>query len=542
MRMGIFSIETPAAHSDPALAEHGVDQANELANYITKELNPKPKIIISSPFYRCIQTANPTANSLRIPIFLDKGVGEFYKKDRAVIPEPASLKTLQTFFPNVSNEWQWDTVVPSNSGEDESDIFNRCSQFWDVFFQKFESQFPNIETVMFISHAATKIALGMTLLKGYESVRDELKDEDNVDGGESKVIKSGTCAIDKYVKDDANGGRWSMKINGYTDYLEKGEEMNWHFISNVEAGSDEDIERRRKLAEEGKLAEEEKLLKGKTENDDLMDIDSEKVDDEDDGEDEDDEEDEDEDDEDEVDESDEDDEDEDETEEEDEDEDDDAVKKEEYDDEEYEDVFVKLSVPPKGRYSDKHSIGSTAFQMLSGNTNNGRPKTDNRYSSNENTTNSNLKSSKNALPKLMNSRLYAPITSSSTMQIVGMETDKPILQIDKEVFEGDWGKLIGTELIFNDSGDCVTKVDGHLTFKQGKLLPKSDVPKNDQPKKKETLFVRALKLAKSVSNNDKSVSGKDQSVSGKDKSENKVESEKDAETVTQTESKSEKTT
>ncbi|GMF01956.1 unnamed protein product [[Candida] boidinii] len=109
------------------------------------------------------------------------------------------------------------------------------------------------------------------------------------------------------------------------------------------------------------------------------------------------------------------------------------------------------------------------------------------------------------------------------MQIVGMETDKPILQIDKEVFEGDWGKLIGTELIFNDSGDCVTKVDGHLTFKQGKLLPKSDVLKNDQPKKKETLFVRALKLAKSVSNNDKS-------VSGKDKSENKAESEKDAET------------
>ncbi|GMF82909.1 unnamed protein product [[Candida] boidinii] len=159
--------------------------------------------------------------------------------------------------------------------------------------------------------------------------------------------------------------------------------MNWHFISNVEAGSDEDIERRRKLAEEGKLAEEEKLLKGKTENDDPMDIDIDKVDDEDD------EEDEDEDDEDDEDEDDESDEDEDESEEEDEDEDDeeededdDTVKKEEYDDEEYEDVFVKLSVPPKGRYSDKHSIGSTAFQMLSGNTNNGRPKTDNRWNGN----------------------------------------------------------------------------------------------------------------------------------------------------------------
>lgn len=495
------------------MAEHGVEQSKELANYITNELTPKPKIIISSPFYRCIQTANPTANSLHIPIFLDKGIGEFYKKDRNVIPEPAPFKTMQTFFPNVSNEWKWDTVIPSSSGEDESDIFNRCSQFWEIFFKKFEKQFPNIETVMFISHAATKIALGMTLLKNYESVRDELKDEDNVDG-ESNFIKSGTCAIDKYVKDKDND-KWNIKINGFTDYLEKGEEMNWHFISNVEAGSNEDIERRRKLAEE-----EEKSLNGNKEIDDAMDIDSEKVnEDDDEDEDEDGDEDDEEDDEDDDDENDDDDEDDEDDDDEDED-DDDAVKEEEYDDEEYEDVFVKLSVPPKGKYSDKHSIGSTAFQMLSGSTNNGRSKTENRYNGSENMSNSNSKSSKNSIPKLLNSRLYAPITSSSTMQIVGMETDKPILQIDKEIFEGDWGKLIGTELIFNDSGDCVTKVDGHLIFKQGKLLPKTD-----GPKKKENLFVRAMELAKSVS--------------GKDKSENKVETKADAETNTQLEVKTE---
>lgn len=62
--------------SDPPLAVHGVAQANELAAYLAAQ-PVRPQLILLSPFYRCVQTAEPIAEALDVPIVLERGVGEW---------------------------------------------------------------------------------------------------------------------------------------------------------------------------------------------------------------------------------------------------------------------------------------------------------------------------------------------------------------------------------------------------------------------------------------------------------------------------------
>lgn len=228
--------------SDPALAPHGVDQANELAKHIgsfpTKE---KPQFILSSPFYRCVETSQPIAKGLGCKVHLDAGVGEWFKVDRKVVPKPSSYEQLGVFFPDVLGgveTWEGSGVVPSTSGETEEDIFERTKKFWAAFVPAFEKKHPKVTRILIVTHAASKIALGMSLM-GFASVYDDL----NFEG--EKRIRSGACSLDKYQK---KSGTWSMVQNGRTDFLKDGEEMNWNFDVKVEAGSDEDIKAREAAA------------------------------------------------------------------------------------------------------------------------------------------------------------------------------------------------------------------------------------------------------------------------------------------------------
>ncbi|CCE63661.1 hypothetical protein TPHA_0F01770 [Tetrapisispora phaffii CBS 4417] len=241
--------------SDVPLAEHGLTQAKELGHYILS-LNNQPELLFSSPFYRCIQTSEAIAALLELPIYLDTGIGEWYKPDRAIIPVPASYEVLSQLFPTkISDDWS-STILPSDKGETEEDIFNRCKTFWPKFIDTLEDSFPNIETIILVTHAATKIALGLSLLKK-SSARDAIDSE-------GTLIRSGSCSLDKYElleteysKDDDSTfvlpfekRTWKITMNGNTEYLTKGEEMNWNFQSSFEAGSDADIRARMMAAAE----------------------------------------------------------------------------------------------------------------------------------------------------------------------------------------------------------------------------------------------------------------------------------------------------
>lgn len=58
---------TPTGNpADPTLTSHGVLQSHELAAHFTSDnVSPKPFRIYSSPFYRCLQTIQPTVEALK---------------------------------------------------------------------------------------------------------------------------------------------------------------------------------------------------------------------------------------------------------------------------------------------------------------------------------------------------------------------------------------------------------------------------------------------------------------------------------------------
>lgn len=252
MPKGPYPPPPTGVNSDVPLAEHGVKQAKELAHYIMSIEN-QPELIFSSPFFRCLQTSEPISDLLELPIYLERGIGEWYKPDRDVIPEPASFDILNNFFPGKLNRNWTSSVIPSNKGETEQDIFERCRTFWPIFIKNVEEIFPNVETILIVTHAATKIALGMNLL-GFDNCRDPIDDE-------GSIIRSGSCSLDKYElvhideDDDVDAEElpfeerhWRITMNGNTEFLTKGEEMHWDFKYGFEAGSDADIKARKAAA------------------------------------------------------------------------------------------------------------------------------------------------------------------------------------------------------------------------------------------------------------------------------------------------------
>lgn len=226
---------------DPPLAPTGVLQSKELADFISHQ-DIKPSLIFTSPFYRCVETASPTSRELHIPIFIDSGLSEWFKKNRGPIPNPPSYKQLKSFFPTLSDEWEWNKcVVPNLEGEDEHDIFVRCSEFWQAFIPRVEAQFPHVESILLVSHAATKIALGMTLM-GYTKSSQFIGEEHGGDGV-STTLDACTCSLDLFEKKLL----WKINFSGNTGFLSSGKQMGWNFkTSKFVAGSKEDIAERRK--------------------------------------------------------------------------------------------------------------------------------------------------------------------------------------------------------------------------------------------------------------------------------------------------------
>lgn len=69
VRTGTYKSQfpTPTGNpADPALTSHGVRQSHELAVHIAgPNFHPKPFRVYSSPFYRCLQTIQPSVEALK---------------------------------------------------------------------------------------------------------------------------------------------------------------------------------------------------------------------------------------------------------------------------------------------------------------------------------------------------------------------------------------------------------------------------------------------------------------------------------------------
>ncbi|CCG84432.1 protein of unknown function [Taphrina deformans PYCC 5710] len=137
--------------ADPALASHGVEQAIELATYL-KALDANIQKIYTSPFYRCIQTIDHTANALDLSIHVDNGIGEWYGITRATHPSPATINVLKNFFPRIEENYQ-PSVVPSNKGETMAEIHERVRKAMEIIIRDAEKS--DCSAILLCTHAAT---------------------------------------------------------------------------------------------------------------------------------------------------------------------------------------------------------------------------------------------------------------------------------------------------------------------------------------------------------------------------------------------------
>ncbi|KAJ9119872.1 hypothetical protein QFC24_005586 [Naganishia onofrii] len=232
---------------DPPLAAHGLDQAQELAEFFANppsgEGLPVPELLFSSPFFRCIQTATYTAKRLGMPLKLEHGVQEWYSQvlpDTGLHPRPGHAEHLKQFFPDVLDEAYRSTVYASRSGESVSELQARCDLFVDAFVNRIEAEYPNVKTVAIFAHAASVIALGRSLTgdrtkeiragcattsfyrRKSTSTSDKSAQPELQSNGTSHSTVNGT-------KSTGTVGCWDCLWDGRADYLAQGEERNWGF-------------------------------------------------------------------------------------------------------------------------------------------------------------------------------------------------------------------------------------------------------------------------------------------------------------------------
>ncbi|CAB4254218.1 similar to Saccharomyces cerevisiae YOR110W TFC7 One of six subunits of the RNA polymerase III transcription initiation factor complex (TFIIIC) [Maudiozyma barnettii] len=228
--------------NDLPLSEHGVNQSRELAHYILS-VDTQPDIIIASPFYSCVETSKYIANLLDIPVFLDKGLGNWFDKDNEKVINPADFNTLNSLFPGIlKNDWGNGSSVESlRDGETKGELYSRSAKFIINMLEKLNKEHPDVETVLLMTHAPVKISIGMNILK--------LKNCDSPLDEDGNILQASVCSLDKYqwsklddeeYEDEdedkeerqeniAETVKWIMTMNNNTEFLRDGEEKIWSF-------------------------------------------------------------------------------------------------------------------------------------------------------------------------------------------------------------------------------------------------------------------------------------------------------------------------
>lgn len=159
------------------------------------------------------------------------------------------------------------------------------------------------------------------------------------------------------------------------------------------------------------------------------------------------------------------------------------------DDDEFEDVYVSIVFPPQASaFENRHAPINVVASAVNGG------------SKILNTT-TNGKDGGDSSKSLKESIEYKSSTISSVLpnklRISGLSEPQPLFQTKNNVLIGEWSKLVGSELVFNENGDFITKVNGQILLKHGRLVENSA--------KKMTILEKALQRAKELDDEPSSV-------------------------------------
>ncbi|KAF8626518.1 hypothetical protein AX15_004823 [Amanita polypyramis BW_CC] len=204
---------------DPPLAAYGVAQAQELATYFSSlPKEDRPTAIFSSPYYRCLQTAQPIANASGIPLYVEHGISEWYSPvtpGTGLHPRPGSAASLQEYFSEIDSSWS-SIYYPSRKGEEVGAVHERAETFLRAFVPCIEQTLPTEQhsRVMLVSHAATIITLARALL-----------------GDRNLTLRVGCCTVSEFVRLDGGDalGAWKPLMLADGSPLSGGSSRDWGF-------------------------------------------------------------------------------------------------------------------------------------------------------------------------------------------------------------------------------------------------------------------------------------------------------------------------
>ncbi|CAO1620128.1 unnamed protein product [Parajaminaea phylloscopi] len=209
---------------DPVLTAHGIDQVELLAaHFADMPEHERPQLIVSSPYYRCVQTSGPTAKALDLDIHLEPGVSEWFPpttQGSGHHPLPMRASTISRYAPRIASASQWPPLVhPRRRGETIREIHMRARKTLELIQARCEEL--GVQRVLVVSHAATIIAMGRALL---EAEGQETTDWETGSGIE---IGAGTASLSVYRR--GSGAQWEQERNGWAGYLPQGVEREWTF-------------------------------------------------------------------------------------------------------------------------------------------------------------------------------------------------------------------------------------------------------------------------------------------------------------------------
>ncbi|KAF7117389.1 hypothetical protein CNMCM5793_006291 [Aspergillus hiratsukae] len=277
---------TPTGNpADPTLTSHGVRQSHELAAHIASpEFQPKPFRVYCSPFYRCLQTIQPTVEALKakqssdgdidpsadFDVKIENGIGEWFGPTTFFEhPPPAPPSTLHSLFPRIlpsDPSRHSPHLIPSPRGETIAQLHDRVATALAGVIADVDreiaaleaSQSPEKRTskaLLICSHAAPLIAMGRVLTG---AMPDDSSTEDFfvftaglstfrrrgvvTPGAEVRTVSAESAALapgTKILRAETTvpdwrggkgvGGGWDCVKNGDCGFLSTGAERGWHF-------------------------------------------------------------------------------------------------------------------------------------------------------------------------------------------------------------------------------------------------------------------------------------------------------------------------
>ncbi|KAI9042173.1 phosphoglycerate mutase family protein [Aspergillus affinis] len=290
----ISQFRTPTGNpADPTLTSHGVRQSHELAAHLSSpSFHPKPFRVYSSPFYRCLQTIQPSVEALKerqrtrtnegegdgkidenavFDVRIENGVGEWFGPTTFFHhPSPASPTILQTHFPSIlapsspeTNTYTYKPILhPSTRGETIAQLHDRVATTLSALIADADAEIAILEAsqdpaertskaLLICAHAAPLIAMGRALTGNMPA--DSGEEDFNVftaglstfvrrgkvDGGDGALSTRSLAPGTQVVRADVKvpewqggrgvGGGWDCVTNGDCSFLSGGAERGWHF-------------------------------------------------------------------------------------------------------------------------------------------------------------------------------------------------------------------------------------------------------------------------------------------------------------------------